>query len=245
MLGFFLNFTQGITFDSKSFLASISLTYIWFGVAPIAGVLWTLVIEVTFYLLAFLLGVFTLRKLLLAHSTLLLVILLGVLYQEYYYLWLAGHQARFVLFILIGSAFFLAEKEQTTLAKLATFLPSIVFSYIGFQLFKLGKVDASTYENLGTHLLSVVIFVSFHKLGPVLLKRLPKQVSALADLVYPLYLIHAAIGLVTMAFVREYIQQPYAMLLLAVLASLLSAWLLHQFIEKPSINFGRRFKSEG
>lgn len=241
MLGVFLYFTQGILFNAKSYLASISLTYFWLGVVPVAGVLWTLVIEVLFYLIAFLLGTFTLRKLVLVQSTLLLVILLGVLYREHYYVWLAGYQARFLLFILIGSSFYLAEKEQTSLAKLAIFLPSIAFSYIGFQFFKIGKVDASSYEDIGNHLLSVAMFVSFYQLGPLLFKRLPKVVSALADLVYPFYLTHVAIGLVTMAFVRQYIHQPYPMLLSAILASLLASWLLHRFIEKPSINFGRRF----
>ncbi len=85
----------------------------------------------------------------------------------------------------------------------------------GFQLFKLGKVDASTYENLGTHLLSAVIFLGFYHLGPVLLTRLPKMVDTLADLVYPFYLIHTAIGLVAMALVREHIHQPYLILLSA------------------------------
>lgn len=240
MLGVFLYFTQGIIFDAKSYFASISLTYFWFGVVPVAGVLWTLVIEILFYLIAFLIGTFTLRKLVLVKSTLLLVILLGVLYREHYYVWLAGYQARFLLLILIGSAFYLAEKEKTTLAKLATLLPSIVFSCIGFQLFKLGKVDASTYENIGTHLLSVAIFVVFYQLSPVLIKRLPELVSTLADLVYPLYLTHVAIGLVTMALVLEYIYQPYLMLLSAIVASLIASWLIHRFIEKPSINFGRR-----
>lgn len=241
VMGIFLYVTQKITFDAKSYFASISLTYLWFGIAPVAGVLWTLVIEVLFYLIAFLLGIFTMRRMIFIQSTLLLVILLGVAYREHYYIWLAGYQARFLLFIIIGSAFYLAEKEKTTLAKLATLLPSIAFSYIGFQLFKLGKVDASTYENVGTHLLSVAIFLGFHQLGPALLNRLPTLVSALAGLVYSFYLTHVAIGLVTMALVREHINQPYPMLLSAILTSLFVSWVIHQFIEKPSINYGKRF----
>lgn len=241
MLGIFLYFTQGITFDAKSYLASMSLTYLWVGVVPVAGVLWTLVIEFLFYLIVALIGTFTLRKIVLVQSTLLLTILLGVLLKEHYSVWLAGHQARFLLFITIGSAIYLAEKEPVALKKLAILLPSIIFSYSGFQLFKLGKVDVSTYENIGTHLLSLAIFLGFYQLGPVILKCLPKMLTVLANLVYPLYLTHAAIGLVTMALVREYTNHPYHMLLLAILTSLLAAWMLHRFIEKPFINFGREF----
>lgn len=241
MVGIFLFFTQEITFNLKSYLASITLTYLWLGVVPVVGVLWTLVIEVLFYLIAFLIGTFSLRRLIFVQSALLLVVLLGVVYRDYYYVWLAGYLSRFLLFITIGSAFYLAEKEKAAHAKIATLLPSIAFSYIGFQLFKLGKVDASTYENLGTHLLSAAIFLGFYQVGPLLPKQLPKLISALADLVYPLYLIHAAIGLVTVALVREHLHQPYLMLLSAILVSVLAAWMLHQFVEKPAITFGRRF----
>lgn len=240
-LGIFLYFAQKITFDTKSYLASITLTYLWLGVVPIAGVLWTLVIEVLFYLIVFLVGAFTLRRLVFVQAALLLIIFLGVAYRENYNIWLAGYQSRFLLFITIGSAIYLAEKEKAGLAKVATLLPSIAFSYVGFQLFKFGKVDASTYENVGTHLLLVSVFLFFYYFGPILIKRLPSVVSALADLVYPFYLIHAAIGFVTMVVVREYIPWPYLMLTLAILASLLVSWVLHYSIEKPAINFGRRF----
>ncbi|EOB6055461.1 acyltransferase family protein [Escherichia coli] len=241
ILGIFLYLTQGITFSAATYIASITLTYPWLGIVPLAGVLWTLVIEVLFYFIAFSVGTFTLRRLIFTQAILLLTIFLGVVYRDHYYLWLAGYQARFLLFITIGSAIYLAEKEEAVLTKIATLLPSIILSYVGFQLFKLGKVDASTYENLGTHLLSAVIFLGFYHLGPVLLTRLPRMVDTLADLVYPFYLIHTAIGLVAMALVREHIHQPYLILLSAVLASLLASWVLHQCVEKPAINFGRRF----
>jgi peptidoglycan/LPS O-acetylase OafA/YrhL len=241
MLGIFLYFTQKITFDAKSYISSITLTYLWLGVAPVTGVLWTLVIEVVFYFIAFLTGAFTLRRLIFIQSALLLVIFMGVAYREHYYVWLAGHQSRFLLLIAIGSAIYLAEKEEAFLAKITTLLPSIVMSYVGFQIFKFGKVDASTYENLGTHLLSVAIYLCFYYLGPLVLQRLPKKLDALADLVYPLYLTHATIGLVVMGMVRDYLRQPYLILLSALLASLFAAWVLHRAVEKPAISFGRRF----
>lgn len=241
MLGVFLYFAQEITFDAKSYLASITLTYLWLGVVPIAGVLWTLVIEVLFYLIVFLVGPFTLRRLVFVQSVLLLIIFLGVAYRDNYNIWLAGYQSRFLLFITIGSAIYLAEKEKAELAKFATILPSIALSYVGFQLFKFGKVDASTYENVGTHLLSVSIFLVFYYFGSNLIRRLPSVVLVLAELVYPFYLVHAAIGFVVMVVVREYISWPYFMLTSAILASLLVSWVLHYFIEKPAINFGRKF----
>lgn len=245
MIGIFLFITEKITFGVESYLASITLTYQWVGVVPVMGVLWTLVVEVIFYFIAFFIGTFTFKKLVLVQSTLLVVILLGVVYRDQYHFWLAGYQARFLLFILIGSAFHLAEMEEPILAKLAILLPSIAFSYIGFQLFKLGKVDTTTYQNLSTHLIAVMVFLGFHQVGPALLKvkKFPKPLSILADLVYSFYLIHVAIGLVTMALVREYIQQPYFLLLSAILTSLVASFFLHKCIEKPGINLGRKLTS--
>ena len=52
VLGTFVGATQGIIFSIPSYIASWTLTYLLVGVVPIAGVLWTLVIEVLFYAFA-------------------------------------------------------------------------------------------------------------------------------------------------------------------------------------------------
>ncbi len=241
VLGIFLYFVQGITFGATQYLASLTLTYHWLGIVPVTGVLWTLVIEVLFYFVAFLVGFFSLPRLVFVQVILLVLVLLGTIYHDNYYVWFAGYQSRFLLFITIGSAIYLAEKKSGIFKKLLTVLPSVVFSYLGFQVFKFGKVDASTYENLGAHLLELMIFLLFYYTAPFVMRRLPKVVEVLADLVYPLYLVHVAIGLATMAFVREYVLSPYLLLLSAVITSLIVSWILHRFIEKPVISFGRRF----
>lgn len=61
MIGIFLFITEKITFGVESYLASITLTYQWVGVVPVMGVLWTLVVEVIFYFIAFFIGTFTFK----------------------------------------------------------------------------------------------------------------------------------------------------------------------------------------
>ena len=237
-LGVFLYFTQGVKFGLFNYLASVTLTYPWLMSASIMGVLWTLVIEVMFYCFASLIGVFTVRRLVFFQATMLVAILLGVLYKDIYYIWLTGYQARYLLLISIGSAFFLAEKENNLLAKIEILLPSVAFSYIGFYLFKFGRVDATTYENIGTHLLAFVIFLGFQYIGKWV-ERAPKAIEWSSDLVYPFYLLHVAVGFVTMAFVREYWNEPYFMLFSAIVASLFISWLMYYFVEKPVIQFSK------
>lgn len=53
-------------------------------------------------------------------------------------------------------------------------------------------------------------------------------------------LTHTAIGLSVMVFVREYISQPYIMLMCAILASLMICWGLNRLIEKPFIDFSKK-----
>lgn len=103
---------QGLIFPIESYISSISLSFFYTGVGSIAGVLWTLAIEVVFYLIACAVGVFSYRRLVLVQAILLLLIFIGVHFKENHYAWIIGWQARFLLMITIGSAWFLAEKRS-------------------------------------------------------------------------------------------------------------------------------------
>jgi len=239
-IGVFLYFSQGITFSLFQYFASLTLSYPFLGAVPVIGVLWTLVIEFIFYLITFLIGRYTPLRLVVLQSLMLLIIVFGAMYKDNYMLWLVAWNARFILLITIGSAIYLADKESGWVNKVQTILPSIIFSYVGFQLFKFGRVDPSTYETIGTHLLAVSIFLLFHHFG-AFIKKLPSVISATADIVYPVYLGHPSLGLATMALMKQYYQEPYFLLASAIIVSLVVAWLLHIIVEKPSIMLGRRY----
>ena len=162
VIGLFVGVTQGISFDLSSYVTSWTLTYLIFGTVPIAGVLWTLVIEVLFYICAAIVGKFSIYKLLFLQMILLVIILLSVKNTDIYYLKLAGIQSKYLLLICIGSAIYLAEREIRWHHKSTLVFGSAVMAYLGFQIYKIGYEDTSTYNNLGTLLLALGLFLFFY-----------------------------------------------------------------------------------
>jgi peptidoglycan/LPS O-acetylase OafA/YrhL len=204
------------------------------------GVLWTLVIEVFFYLISAAIGKFSVYKLMLLQAGLLICILLGAS-NGGYYLGLLGKNSLFILYITIGVGFFLAEREARPEYKIALVLNSVVISYFGFQFYKNNIGSTGTYENLGTHLVVVSIFALLMTLDKLkFFARIPKAVTWLADLVYPMYLFHTALGLATMALARSFFNNHIFMLGSAIFVTIATAWLTHITIEKPFIGIGRR-----
>lgn len=240
IVGAYLWLTQKIEYSITSYVTSWSLTYLLFKKPPIMGVLWTLVIEVVFYFISAAIGKFTVFKLMFTQVIILAFIMLSASSSEYY-IGLLGKNSLFILYIAIGVAFFLAERETRLVYKIALILYSVVISYFGFQLYKNNIGSTGTYENLGTHLVVIGIFLLLIALDKLkFFARIPKAVIWLADLVYPMYLFHAAIGLATMAFVRTFFNNHIFMLCSALLVTIALAWFAHVTIEKPFIGLGRR-----
>jgi len=240
VIGLFVGVTQGISFGLPSYVTSWTLTYLVFGMVPIVGVLWTLVIEVLFYICAAIVGKFSIYKLFLLQTILLVIIFLSVKKTDVYYLMLAGIQSKYLLLICIGSAIYLAERETIWHHKFTLVFGSSVLAYLGFQIYKIGYEDTSTYNNLGTHLLALGLFLFFYCMEKFnLLHKLPKMFYWLSGLVYPIYLLHATIGLGTMALIRSITTEPYTMLVAAILVSIFISWLLNKYIEEPGISIGR------
>lgn len=97
VLGLFVGATQGITFRPSSYIASWTLSYLVFEVVPIGGILWTLVIEVLFYVCAAVIGRFSTYKLFILQSTLLVIILASVKRPDAFFLMLAATQSKYLL----------------------------------------------------------------------------------------------------------------------------------------------------
>lgn len=242
VLGLFVGVTQGITFGLPSYIGSWTLTYLIFGVLPITGVLWTLVVEVLFYICAAMIGRFSMSKLYFFQTILLAVILASVKKPAVYYLMLAATQAKYLLMICIGSAIYLSEQQTEWQHKFLPVLGSLVLTHLGTTLYRVGHEDTSTYGNLGTQALTLTLFLFLYwvsRLGFLL--KLPTATHWLASLVYPIYLLHAPIGLGTMALVRSATNEPYVMLVAAVTATLFVSGLVHKYVEEPGISLGRTF----
>lgn len=241
LLGVFLHAAQGIRFSVLSYISSISLTYLFVGVVPVMGVLWTLVVEVFFYLLACVVGKFTIYRLYALQTGLLMLIWFSYKYPAINSLMLAAVQAKYMLMICIGSAVYLVERETAWDRKIGLVGGALIISFLGFQLFNFGHVDGSNYATVGNHLLAFGLFVSFHLMGGMRsMRNFSPKILKISELVYPIYLVHAAIGLICMLFLRQFTSSPYILLLAAIFSSLFMAWILHVAVEVPGIALGRK-----
>lgn len=263
VVGIFASVSQGIFFSIKSWIGSLTLSYAYMQVPPIMGVLWTLVIEVMFYCLMFCLGRITLAKVVLSQGVLLGLILLGTIYHNDTFSNLVTPNLQCILVILIGSTFYLIEHNeklrswiyanQTTLIiplikQIALVAFSMLIAYGSFHYvvtvyvakgFTYIPLPKYAYVEPKGYLLIIAIFWG----GIVLNSRissLPKGVAVLADIVYPVYLLHVAIGLGSMVLLREYVSAPYLLVPLALIVVLVVSYVLHRTVEMPTILFCRK-----
>ena len=170
---------------------------------------------------------------------LVIIYISNVLPNHFYFEFLARN-ARHLLIISIGSAIFIAEREQSWFNRIALVLGTMAIVYIGFKLYSYGHNDVTTYGNLGTLLLSVGLFFGLWSLSLVgVYNKLPKVVPWLAEQVYPVYIIHASIGLSTIALFRPLTTAPYVLMIIAIAVTLAIAWLMHVLVEAPGIQLGR------
>lgn len=239
LIAIFLYFSQNIIFGLESYLASITLTYPFLGIIPIVGVLWTLVIEVLFYLVTALMGKTTFKKLLLLQVSILIFIVIAIKFSEFYYLRVLAYNLKFVLMISIGSAVYLIEKEGTYIDKFIYLFSSFVIAYVGFYLYKVAFNDTSTYNNLGTFIISLFVLIMAVYWGKII-TSVPKFILFFSDLVYPIYLIHVPLGLGVMVLLRDYIASPYWLCFCAFGITILISYLLHRYVEIYGGYFGKK-----
>lgn len=238
--GVTLGLSQQIYFSPIEWFGSITLTYPWLGVIPVLPILWTLVIEVIFYCLVLIIGKFTTIKILTAQAVLLLVIFLGVKFQENYYIWLAGYNARYLLMIFIGSCIYMAEKENNLTNKIGLIFSGVTFSYLGFQIFYYSSTDLTSYSNIRSQLLAVLIFLVFMFLGTKYWSKVPLAIQPVAQMVYPIYLLHGLVGFLTMFYLRNVTQNPFILVSAAVISTFAISWVVHIFVEEKGLVLGKK-----
>lgn len=227
--------TQGIEVSLISFLSSITLTYLFVGALPVTGVLWTLVAEVIFYLISAALGRWTIAKYLFLLASLFFVA--ALVSESNTNLSVAvAFQIKALFFISVGSAIYLAEREQ----KMGLLVFGCIIAYFGIVAVHLtGKLPVpSSYNNHGNFLTALGIFLLMRYVAP----QCPRWLSFYADLVYPIYLVHVPLGLITMLWVRDVNADPCFMLTIAIVFIIVVSILLNRLVEQPLISFGSKLR---
>ena len=230
---------QGLIFSLSEYISSLTLSFLWTRTNIFLGVLWTLSIEFIFYLICFFIGKFTNVKLFLLQFFLLQCCFSAGYFLNNFYIQTLGYHAIYLLIICIGSTFYLSNKgTYNYFIKFLLTIYSILVCLFGFYLYKIGNIYEANYQQPGNLLLAALLFVISLTIFNIDKIKIPYIVSYLANLVYPIYLLHVAFGLLSIFFFRSYIENPYILLLIAILVSFAAASIMHTLIEVPFLNLG-------
>jgi peptidoglycan/LPS O-acetylase OafA/YrhL len=219
----FISWYYGKEFYFTNFIHSIFLTFQFWGVEPIIPVLWTLVIEMFFYFLCFLLGNFSSQKLIYAMGA-VFVLSMGI---HFWHLGVMEYMLKYLLIIFTGSALYFLHNQVGDRRK--NFAVLAIALLLWFGVFVFTEPD-SPYSHLSTLIFTtgIMSFFLFYPPKPIAF------ITLLADIVYPLYLLHFTFGLTTMLFVKTFLStNAYVMITLAYGSVVLISLLVHYGVEKP------------
>ncbi|WDR07286.1 acyltransferase [Devosia rhodophyticola] len=214
----------------------------------IDGIIWTLEVEVKFYIVAAILSSFFINK---TFVIVLMPLILTVFQKSYFIVeptleswhpmiaWVArpfALSAQFMCLMFIGATLHLLFTKK--ISRYVVF-PSILVHYI---LFSYLWSDFQSNESIGAFLgysASIPIFFICMRLGEYFR---PHPITAFfADISYPLYVVHAVAGYILMyaLLLRGWDYVPA--ILAATLSSVAIATAIHHVIELPSQAVGRRY----
>ena len=201
---------------------------------------WTLAIEVKFYILMAVLRPWVLAGRvapLLAWSGFAIVVAAAEQHGLIHFSTALADEPMCIGFMLIGTVFhFHMTGRLGAVPALAagTLLVALFLLCwrVGPIQVQIPSVPASYIDALA---LFLVAYVARRVFRPV------RWLDALADISYPLYLIHSIIGYSVMTFVIVRFRLPYdAALAIALVVVVPLAWALHRLVERPSLRTGKR-----
>lgn len=206
------------------------------GTVGIDGIIWTLEIEVAFYIVC---AIFYKAiksgscKIFFAPAALLLFV-----YLFHSYSWgtpqkLLSHISEYMSFMFIGVAFNYAFRNAMSLVKL--FFIVTVLSVMFFMGMQLNGEPPAALQGYFAALLIFSASAATHKYW----KR-TKVLGFLADISYPLYVVHGVMGYAILSHMTAAKFSPTASMLTAIIVSVTVAWALHVIVEMPSQVIGKK-----
>lgn len=232
------------TLDKGNVLATATLTTRLTGKSLTLGVVWTLIIEFEFYILLFVLGKLTQRK--------ILISCMVIVTATYLYA-LLNRQASpiltdlyFILYMLAGSSARLAFDEFTdTGRKFVIFWPILVLA--AFELNRYGCVEILKLHpgqdinlfSLGATVILLCMLAGFGKMIENI-QSARWLIEHSSDLTYSIYLTHLALGIFVISRLRHYLPGDYSTLAVTFILVTVFSAITYKFIELPGINTFRK-----
>ncbi len=231
-------FSQGITFSASDILGSAFPFWPKYSGMFVSAVLWTLRVEMKFYLFAAIFGKNRKKMVFYGYAT---ILLLTIICQEFNSYWIYPQMLdfQFMSFAFLGIIIELVEREKCEHG-LLYIITSVIFNILLFKistdLFQ-DSASRMSYPSVVTQVLPVALFLLLRKLEnrfPKFYDRIPKFVYASGKLLLPIYLTHVACGITVMYWMNVAGCSPYLTVLGGVVASFVVAWVIYRLVQKPS-----------
>jgi peptidoglycan/LPS O-acetylase OafA/YrhL len=199
----------------------------------IDGIVWTLDVEVRFYILCALAAVWLRR------GSLLVLLLPAALAVAILAAPSLGRplpvSTQFLLFMFIGVAFNLHYRGRLERAPLIFVIATLFSLFAG--AWHLGRLHGISIQ-LWSYGAALACFALAYA-GPQGWAR-NRLLRFLADISYPLYVVHAIAGFVLLRILLDRGTPAAAAIAAVLLGALALAWLIHRFVEAPTHRLGRR-----
>jgi len=234
------------THNFGTYLSNWSLLRLWFWSPGIDGVSWTLECEMFFYLIfAFLIFISCNKKnaliVISTVGTLLIISTHNLLndlivenFQIYKILFIICHGSMYLPIISIGMLFYQLMSRQISKMKA---ISGIVYLYMLFMLncyFFYPTKYLLYFVSYGS---ALIIFVLMYAHREKISKLKMRVIDFVAEISFPLYMIHGAAGYSFLAYLRGVCSNMYVNTLIALIVFVFLAWIMHCFLEVPFADF--------
>ncbi len=202
----------------------------------IDGVIWTLEIEVKFYLLCMIFAPYfkSGSKYILGLPILLFLFQLLLKKGTLGFACIVSYSNIFLIYMFIGVAMYYYYKKYISL-KLLSFL--IIFYFVLF-FFTYKFFDKKSYFCITTEYIKpIILFGVFWIFRNFVEKRLG-FLNYIADISYPVYAVHGVLGYVVMRILLDQKFTQGFVILITTLLVLVLSYLIHIYFEVPSNNLG-------
>ena len=225
------------------YLSNASLCRDWFRGDGIDGIVWTLEVELKFYLACAAIGTVTSLRSGLAILISMVLLTLFCCTADFSppvhrIVSVVAIAAPFLPFMFLGTCFYNHQHGNWSLGK--TVLIGVVLAALSSINFlqvqpQLGLPPRYFFASYSLALVIFTLAYTFQNLIPY-----SRALNALAEISYPLYVVHGVSGYVLLTVLMNAGCPPYPAIAISMATAIAVAYVLHVVIEKPSLRLGRR-----
>lgn len=225
---------MGVKYSVFQYIANGLLIYSCMGFGATIGTLWTLTVELVFYLIVLHFTKLNFKNILMIDGVIFFLVISQAVTKCGDFALM--YTLKFIPILLFGSMMYEYHNikggkkyiELIIVALLSYLIPYISITYI--------YTDAISYKSIASYVFALVIWVLFYMLNKIDFKFIHssnKVITFIVDSSYFVYLLQLHIGFTTMYFLREAGVGPYLNIICGVAVTFLVSAVLHYVCEKP------------